>query len=95
MCVCVCVYIYIYIYIYIHARKQFGYPKIRRYSSSRQIRQELYHKYQFLDTQAQNQQITLNGEIPNKITAMHFFQDALTVKIQVFRGRYAESISKQ
>ena len=26
---------------------------------------------------------------------MHFFQDALTLKIQVFRERYAESTSKQ
>ena len=91
------------IYIYRHTHENnslnqptdLGCPKIRRFSSSRQIRHELERKYQFLDPQAQNQQITLNGEIPNKTSAMHFFQDALTVKIQVFGGRYAELTSKQ
>jgi hypothetical protein len=46
-------------------------------------------KYQFLDTQAQNQQVTLKVEIPNKTSAMYFFQEALSLKIQVFWGQYA------
>jgi hypothetical protein len=96
---CVCMYVYIYIYTQennsLNQPTDLGCPEIRRFSSFRQIRHELEHKCQFLDTQVQNQQITLNGEIPNKTSAMHFFQDALTVKIQVFWGRYAELTSKQ